>query len=91
MVCPVLRTITQLELFAETTMWVDKEQLDLFILEYNHSSDKQRFLGEKRNQCSTICRVHLIYLLFINPPDWLLTAREQVQEVGKGRGVTAPI
>ncbi|KAI9566219.1 hypothetical protein HD554DRAFT_2329841 [Boletus coccyginus] len=36
--------------------WVDKEQVDLFIEEYNRSSDKERFRSDKLKQYFTICQ-----------------------------------
>ncbi|KAF8547195.1 hypothetical protein OG21DRAFT_1450535 [Imleria badia] len=38
----------------EVTVWVEKEQADSFIREYNCSSDKERFLRDKQNQYDAI-------------------------------------
>ena len=68
MVCDiVVRAVTLLEHAAEEGQWVDKEQLESFIEEYNRSSDKERFLSDRQEQCFAIYQVHLnISLLFVS-------------------------
>jgi hypothetical protein len=42
-------------------MWVDREQMESFMHEYNHSSDKEQFLNDKDEQYIAICTVRLIF------------------------------
>ena len=51
---------TQLDHVAETTISVDRERMESFMDEYNHSSNKKQFLIDKDKQLVAICMVRLI-------------------------------
>ena len=57
----VVQSITLLDHITERVLWVDKDQMDSFLQEYDRSSDKERFLRDKRAQHDTILNVHLFF------------------------------
>ena len=56
--------ITSLDHIAEIPLWVDREQMELFMDEYERSSDKQRLLGDRQKQLAAIRRVCLTCFKF---------------------------
>ena len=71
---------------AETTISVDREQMESFMHEYNHSPNKKQFLTDKSEQRVDICMVCLIFLLslFFRPSDWLITACQPMRKMAEG-------
>lgn len=69
-VCIALfQSFRMLDHFTEKTKWVDEEQMESFVHEYNRSSDKEQFLRDRHNQLDVIRMVHVIYFL---PPSIFL-------------------
>ena len=58
-------SITLLDHIAETPLWVDREQMELFMDEYERSSDKKQLLKERQQQLTAIRKVLMCLLLFI--------------------------
>ncbi|KAI9570860.1 hypothetical protein HD554DRAFT_2312480 [Boletus coccyginus] len=84
--CPdIIRPFLPMEkltINGEKGKWVDKEQLESFIEEYNCSSDEARFLSDKQKQYSTIymhaseCR-YWEWDIALNRRDHLAICREE--------------
>ena len=56
----VIRDGRLLDRIAETTVWVDREQVESFMHEYKHSSDKEQFLKDRTERLVAIRTVCLI-------------------------------
>jgi hypothetical protein len=63
-VCAMAIYIASLDHLAEIPLWVDREQMELFMNEYERSSDQQQLLSDRQKQLAAIRRVRLIYFSF---------------------------
>lgn len=46
---------------TEKALWIDNEQMDSFMHEYDHCSNKEQFLRDKQRQNAAVRQVHLIF------------------------------
>ena len=56
-------SITLLDHIAGTPLWVDREQMESFMDEYERSSDKKQLLKDRQQQLIAIRKVLMCFLL----------------------------
>ena len=80
--CLVIRVIALLDHLVETAFWVDKEQMESFMYEYRHSSDKKQFIMDKKEHYVAISKVCFINQHLVRPSDSvIITARPSMRKM----------